>query len=68
VIDQASGDHGARTGDVASWHDPDEPITAAYVRSLGECVAKLFAALRTRNYRIQLNGVLESTLRACARP
>ena len=33
-----------------------------------ECVAKLLAVLRTRNYRIQLNGVFEPTLRACARP
>jgi hypothetical protein len=25
-----------------------------------DCVAKLLAALRTRNYRIQMNGVFES--------
>ena len=31
-----------------------------------DCVAKLLAALRTRNYRIQMDGVFESTLRACA--
>ena len=29
---------------------------------------KLLAALRTCNYRIQMNGVFELTLRACARP
>ena len=40
-------------------------VTASY---RGDCVAKLLAALRTRNYRIQMNGVFESTLRACARP
>jgi hypothetical protein len=33
-----------------------------------DCVAKLLAALRTRNYRIQMNGVFESTLRASACP
>jgi hypothetical protein len=36
--------------------------------SLDNQIAKLLAALRTRNYRIQMNGVFESTLRACARP
>ena len=36
--------------------------------SVRDCVAKLFAVLRTRNYRIQPNGVFESMLRACARP
>jgi hypothetical protein len=31
-----------------------------HVRLEGDCVAKLLAALRTRNYRIQMNGVFES--------
>ena len=38
------------------------------VRYAADCVAKLLAALRTRNYQIQMNGVFKSTLRACARP
>jgi hypothetical protein len=41
---------------------------SGYVRYAADCVAKLLAALRTRNYRIQMNGVFESTLRASARP
>ena len=34
-----------------------------HVRNAADCVAKLFAAPRTRNYRIRLSGVLN---RCCA--
>jgi hypothetical protein len=50
------------------WHKADVRRRLLFVRFRGDCVAKLLAALRTRNYRIQMNGVFESTLRACARP
>jgi hypothetical protein len=39
------------------------PVASVDVRLLGDCAAKLFAALRTRNYRIQLNVFLN---RRCA--
>jgi hypothetical protein len=54
--------------DVRRWHLTDMSRQARDVRFDGDCVAKLLAAPRARNYRIQMNGVFESTLRACARP
>jgi hypothetical protein len=36
----------------------DIPFVRTNVRFCGECVAKLFAALRTRNNRIRLDGAV----------
>jgi hypothetical protein len=40
------------------WHFSAVPTAQIGVRFRGECVAKLAAALRKSNIRIQLNGVL----------
>jgi len=52
----------------ASGHQRKRSEGSNDFRGAADCVAKLLAVLRTRNYRIQLNGVFESTLRACALP
>src|SRR6516165_4396624 len=52
-----------RLPDVHTWHLADMTMAFADVRFRLECVAKLFAKLRTSNYRIRLNGVLN---RCCA--
>ena len=57
-----------RAGVSKFWHFSAVPTAPSDVQFQGECVAKLFAALRTRNYQIQLNGIFALTLRACARP
>jgi hypothetical protein len=46
------------SGDARFWPLTDIVRTRRSVRFRGECVAKLFAALRTRNNRIRLDGAV----------
>jgi hypothetical protein len=45
------------------WHEPADPECPLHGCFWGECVAKLFAALQERNYRIRPNSTLN---RYCA--
>jgi hypothetical protein len=56
------------TGRHARLFSPIDPLDAPCSRPLlGRMCSKLFAVLRTRNYRIRMNAVFESMLHALAR-
>jgi len=47
-------DSPCQLGAVHTWHSTDLSSLHDHVRLARDCVAKLLAALRTRNYRIQM--------------